>query len=338
MKLKKAFTQFLPALGIVILILDTKTALAGTSEGLSLCFQTLIPSLMPFIFLSILLTNSLLGKANPILSHLAGICHMESGTESLLLIGLLGGYPVGAQSIGTAYTAGQIEKKQAERMLAFCNNAGPAFLFGVIGCAFSDPIYPWLLWGVHVVSALLVAMIFPRGEYARASISSAPISVISAMQLTIKAMATVCGWVILFRTLLSILNRWVLWVFPVPVQVLIAGIFELANGCVQLSLIPSENARFVVASAMLSLGGLCVAMQTISVTSGLSCKNYFCGKAVQTVFSVLLSGIICKLMMTEYSYRIPVHADLAVLAALLFLLVMLWKKKNRSSIPTCFRV
>ena len=191
---------------------------------------------------------------------------------------------------------------------------------------------------LRLIFALLVAMIFPRGEYARASISSAPISVISAMQLTIKAMATVCGWVILFRTLLSILNRWVLWVFPVPVQVLIAGIFELANGCVQLSLIPSENARFVVASAMLSLGGLCVAMQTISVTSGLSCKNYFCGKAVQTVFSVLLSGIICKLMMTEYSYRIPVHADLAVLATLLFLLVMLWKKKNRSSIPTCFRV
>ena len=36
------------ALGMLVLILDSKTALAGAREGIDLCIRTVIPSLFPF--------------------------------------------------------------------------------------------------------------------------------------------------------------------------------------------------------------------------------------------------------------------------------------------------
>jgi hypothetical protein len=52
---------------------------------------------------------------------------------------------------------------------------------------------------------------------------------------------------------------------------------------------------------MLAFGGICVTMQTISVTAGLSLKQYFLGKAIQTAFSVIAAASVC---MTPSKYTI----------------------------------
>ena len=48
-------------------------------------------------------------------------------------------------------------------MLAFCNNAGPSFLFGMVGPMFSQWYIPWILWSIYIISALMVGMILPGG-------------------------------------------------------------------------------------------------------------------------------------------------------------------------------
>ena len=47
-------------------------------------------------------------------------------------------------------------------------------------------------------------------------------------------MATVCGWVELFRVLLAFLKRWIFWILPAAVHVAVTGILELSNGCCEL--------------------------------------------------------------------------------------------------------
>ena len=37
------------ALGMIVLILDSKTALSGCREGVTLCLNVVIPSLFPFL-------------------------------------------------------------------------------------------------------------------------------------------------------------------------------------------------------------------------------------------------------------------------------------------------
>ena len=105
-------------------------------------------------------------------------------------------------------------------------------------------------------------------------------------------MATVCGWVVLFRVLLAFLKRWFFWILPAAVQVAVTGILELSNGCCELLAVTDVSDRFCICSGILAFGGLCVTMQTVSVTAGLSLKPYFWGKLLQTLFSLALAALI----------------------------------------------
>ena len=267
---------------MLALILDGRTAIDGARQGIELCLRTVIPSLFPFFVLSILLTSSLLGSSLAVLRPLGRLFGMPDGAESLLIPAFLGGYPVGAQNVAAAFRSGQLTKPEAERMLSFCSNAGPAFLFGMAAAMFPRRWMAWALWGIHIVGALFAALLIP----------GKPAAPVRLTKTSPQVMATVCGWVVLFRVLLAFLKRWIFWILPAAVQVAVTGILELSNGCCELLAVTDVSARFCICSGILAFGGLCVTMQTVSVTAGLSLKPYFWGKLLQTLFSLALAALI----------------------------------------------
>ena len=123
----------LAALLMIVMILDSKRALIGAQEGVSLCIRSVIPSLLPFLFFSSILTEGTRCANAVITRPLSWLWRIPKGAESILLVGLLGGYPTGAHSVTSAYEQGRISKTTAQRMLSFCNNCGPAFIFGILG-------------------------------------------------------------------------------------------------------------------------------------------------------------------------------------------------------------
>lgn len=291
MKRKQLLPGIGASVGMLILILDGKTALEGAQSGIELCLRTVIPSLFPFFVLSILLTSSCAGASLPLLRPLGRLCGVPKGAESIFISGFLGGYPVGAQSISAAYHSGQLSKQDAERMLGFCNNAGPAFLFGMAASMFPRKGIAWVLWGIHILSALLAALTLPAGGSGSTKLRRQPKTSLSdALRSAVHVMATVCGWVVLFRVVIAFLKRWILWIFPAEVQVALTGLLELSNGCYELLSVNDVSLRFCICSGILAFGGLCVTMQTVSVTSGLSLRYYFGGKLMQTLFSLALCG------------------------------------------------
>lgn len=310
------------AVGMLILILDGKTAFTGAAEGIDLCIRTVIPSLFPFFVLSSLLTSAFLGNSLPF-----SLPIVPKGAESLLLTGFLGGYPVGAQSIAHAYRSGQLPKEQAERMLAFCNNAGPSFLFGMIAPMFPSPKYAWLLWGIHIISALAVALLMPKPMESVQLSQGKSTSISDAVGQAVRVMAQVCGWIVLFRVGLTFLERWFFWILPIELQVFLSGLLELSNGCVSLSLVEDTELRFLICAAMLGFGGLCVTMQTVSVTHGLSLRYYFPGKIMQTGISVFLVWLILPKEALSPAI-VGVALTLAAISG-----VFLRKMQNNSSIP-----
>lgn len=278
--------------GMLVLILDGKTALEGAQQGVDLCLKTVIPSLFPFFLLSILLTGSILGTDLPLLRPIGKLFRIPNGAESILVSAILGGYPAGAQCVSEAYHSGQIRKTDAERMLAFCNNAGPAFLFGMVASAFPQKWMACSLWGIHLVSAFLVSRLFSASTEPMPLNRKAPVSLSAAMTSAVKVMACVCGWVILFRVLITFLNRWFLWLLPMEARTALTGLLELSNGCCELMAIKDLPARYIICSGLLAFGGLCVTMQTLSVAKELSLRQYFLGKLLQTVFSLILASAI----------------------------------------------
>lgn len=320
MKYKSAPSGLGAIVCIGILILDSKTALSGAQEGIRLCLQTVIPSLFPFFVLSGIITNAFFGYPGAAFSPLGKLFLLPEGAESILIPAFLGGYPVGARSVAEAYRHGQLDPEEAQRMLAFCNNPGPAFLFGMGGVLFTDKRLPWVLWSIIIISSLAVARIFPVTQKRSVQLMSKP-SQESIIHISLKAMSAVCGWVVLFRVVIAFCNRWFLWLLPEWARVMVIGILEISNGCAALSGIAQESLRFLLAVCLFSFGGLCVTMQTVSVTQGLSKRYYLLGKSLQTLFSLVLSlCVIC-------------HSWVLLLLLAITIFIFPIKIKNSGSIP-----
>lgn len=291
---------------MVLMILDTEMAFYSANEGVDICLRTIIPSLFPFFFLSGIINSALIGTNSPLLRPLSALCRIPAGAESLMILGLIGGYPVGASAVYAAYSSGSIKRKSAQRMLSFSNNAGPAFIFGILSPLFENKLSIWVLWSIHICSAITVSMLLPAEKTENCTqTSSHTISITQALQLAMRNTATVCGWVVLFRIVIGFLNRWFLWLIPKQWQVLLCGLLELSNGCISLSLISSDGLRFVVASVLLAFGGICVAMQTTSVIGDLSAKSYWFGKAMQTALSLLFAGIAQNFLFPKSAIYFP---------------------------------
>ena len=236
---------------------------------------------------------------------LARILHLPKGSEGILLIGLIGGYPVGAQAITDAWKRKILNTQQAQIVLGFCSNAGPAFIFGITRILFSSHWIPWILWTIHIVSALIVGSVLPRIETAEiVFIPKEPISISQAMKQSISIIACVCGWIVGFKTLLYMVAPFIPNMLYLTT---LSGLLELSSGCLQLSQIASQQMRMILCTMFLAFGGICVLLQTSSVTEKLGLGYYLPGKIMQMIVSLWLCIPISGLLyhdVTLLTYKV----------------------------------
>ena len=93
----------------------------GVSAGISICMNVLVPSLFPMMAVTNLFAKSglcaRLGKPlNRLTRRLFGV---SGQLAPVMLMGLLGGYPVGAAGISALYQKGAVSQKEASRAALF---------------------------------------------------------------------------------------------------------------------------------------------------------------------------------------------------------------------------
>lgn len=286
-------------LGMLMLILDSRQAVMSAWEAMDLCIRTVIPSLFPFFLLSAYLGNG-----------------------SYYFTAFLGGYPVGAQALARSVDSGELKKHRANRLLAWCSQAGPSFIFGIAGAQFPKMGYGWLLWGIQVLSALSVGLVFSGNSGEKAPPGQASSGNLSGtMHSALRAMGTVCGWVVIFRVILGFLERWLFFFLPDMGKILLSGLIDLTNGCLMLDRIDNLQLRFLLCLVFLNFGGLCVVLQTASVAEKLDIRYYLVGKLLQTGFALL------------YGCAFLGHFGAVLLLIPLLGIILLAKYRKNSSIP-----
>lgn len=235
-------------LSVGLLLYRSDVVAQGVRAGLLLCGRSLLPSLFPMFVAVTLAVQCGLGRLLP-----AG--------WSAVLLGLLGGYPVGAKTVAELVKSGDLTVSQAQRVLCCCNNCGGAFALGVVGQGiFGSAQVGWALWGVHGAAALLfAAFLLPAGERG-AGRCEARVDFVAAVREGAAAMVNLCGFVVFFRAVLDLLARLTGLYHP-----LFLGFFELTAGCAAL---PATRTGFAMAAALLSWGGVSVHAQTAAVLSG----------------------------------------------------------------------
>ena len=210
---------------MLLLIIYSKQAAEGAFAGIELCLRTVIPSLFPFFVVSAWINPILLSIRIPLLQGISHILGIPQGCEGLLLMGLIGGYPVGAQAIAEYYQRGCLSKEHALRLLGFCNNAGPAFIFGIGGNLFPNLWIVWIVWAIHVLSAIITGFLLPYSitTQLRMQSSNASKTFTQALKQGINATVTVCAWIILFRALGNIFKP---LAAQFPVLEILSGVLE----------------------------------------------------------------------------------------------------------------
>lgn len=281
---------------LIILIIKSEIVVSAATEGLALCIRVIIPTLFPFFVVTTYMNQMLLGMSVPGIRILCRALKIPHGGDSLLLLGLTGGYPVGAQLIGNSYRRNGLTRHTAEILLGYCSNAGPAFIFGVAGTLFGSIKHPLILWLIHVLSALITGYLLPKPIQREINQEQNQcVTVMAAVRQSIGICASVCACIVLFKAILSIAET----VFTQKCMTLLSGFLELSNGCMQLVDFPCPADRFLLCSAFLSFGGLCVMLQTASVTGKLGLGLYIPGKIMQTIISLLLSILLSPILFPE---------------------------------------
>ena len=280
----------------VLLLLRPETVSAAVREGLGLCARTVIPSLFPFfvvtsLLLALGLADGLQGIFAPFMGplfHLRGACALP------LIPGLVGGYPSGARTAAELYRQGQISRQEAEVLLGFCDNCGPAFLLGYVGAGVlgSTRAGVWIFL-IHVLSALLTGFVLcrlarDRGPAllgSRLPVKPTPFSqsLTGAVSAALTSTLQICAFVVAFGVLSAMLPAWI----PPAAS----GVLEMVSGVSALS--PGQTG-FILAAAIVGWGGLSVHCQALSVAGpeGLNLRWHWAGKAVQAAVSTLLALLI----------------------------------------------
>ena len=134
----------------------------GVREGLSLAAVQALPALFPFFVVSGLLVRCDTARLSPLLAKpLARLYGLPPEAAPALVLGLIGGYPVGGATACALLSEGVLSREAAERVNRFCNCASPGFCIGLVGLGvFGSAQAGAMLYGIHILSALLTGLFF----------------------------------------------------------------------------------------------------------------------------------------------------------------------------------
>ncbi|MDD4164557.1 MAG: hypothetical protein PHD46_06625 [Eubacteriales bacterium] len=272
------------------LIISPDLVSVPVTKSLYLCLRVIVPTLFVYMVLAKIIISM------PFTDLIAGSGRYGIEAE-VLLLGLLCGFPVGANSAVYLYEKGIISKKRAEYICAFTNNASLSFMLGYIGMAvFGDIRTGIRLAAFQLFSSVLLAIVLrftymDKSDFTRINKSSRinrkRISLAEAVSASAMTMISVCALIVVF----SVLGELALYTlrFKGFYKVLVKGFFEFATGCAMATEL-ELYAKSAVVSIIIGFSGLCVIMQVISVIRGkLSARMYIAGRFFNAAVIGLLS-------------------------------------------------
>lgn len=311
-RLRRAIPLTAGGAALLALLLCPDTAAESAREGLSLCAEMLVPSLFPFFIISGLLRRmglpGVLGRMlEPLTARLFGL---SGAGAAALLLGLTGGYPLGAKAVADLVRDGAMDTGEAERAVCFCNNTGPAFLVGAAGTGvFHDRKLGMLLYLTHIAAALILGLLLAPRHTERISRERTTVRSLSvgaalpdAVREAVDAMLTVCGFAVLFSVLtglaesaglLGTATAFLAGAFgtlPQFIRALLTGVLELGSGIGAMRGLPPTKQNAALAAFLIGFGGVSVHCQTAAMLAGtgVRLKKHFLARTLHGLLAAMM--------------------------------------------------
>lgn len=284
-----------------ILLKYPDSATKGVTEGIELCLGTLIPSILPFMFVScFLLESGILWRTGRLFSFIGErIFGLPGYCAPVIFFSMIAGLPVGARLTEELYVKGMITKTQGQRMLFFCMNPGPAFVITGVGQKMLGSrelgiiIYASLIISSLLIGILSVPVWSDENEPEKTNSDTtkpelAP-AVVRAVSVSGRSVFGICAWVVLFSCLTELIKT---LGFSENTQNFLFAITEVTNGCRRCA----EIYPAPVIAGIIGFGGFCAHMQVATpiMTLKLEYKYFISARILNGGISVLITLLLLR--------------------------------------------
>lgn len=301
---------------IALFVAKSDVYIKTTYQGLKVWATTVVPSLLPFFFLTALLTKTgsvlflskKFGKLSKALYRADGI------SLYIRLSSLISGYPVGAKIIADLYSGGIITSRQAEKYCTFTSTSGPLFIVGVVAIgAYQNAFYGFIMLLSHYLSSVLVGVIFrklpdnrPIGGLLTKKDCDAVLY--ESMYSSVISVLLVGGFIAVFYTFsemaldLNLLFPFIKILSPVLGEdfskAFLVGLIECTHGALSLARVSKGTLSCALSCALISFGGISVWCQSLSYLSRakVRAKIFIASKLLHTVIAFSICYILLLIL------------------------------------------
>ncbi len=311
---------------LVGIISNISAASSGAHKGIIYCANTLIPSLFIFmIFTSFIVNSGVTQNLSKILNPVTKfLFYLPGCTAPIIILSLIGGYPVGARGAKSLYESKEINIEQLNRLMTFSVNAGPAFIIEIVGnILLKNYRLGFLIFIVQIILSISIGII--SGIFARQkkldfyfnentdknkklNISD---SLIKSCSDTSKSIIIMSALIVVFYTLIeilksSILTKDVLSHFFASndsinnFRTIFISILEMTSGCNEViyKSAPTSIILFAV-----GFGGICAHLQIKSIFGE---DNFdFIKFTVYRLINGILTVLFVPMVMNLFQYYSP---------------------------------
>ena len=148
---------------VVFFLLYPDNCLKSARYGLDLWFNTVLPSLFPFVLATfMLLETGLIRLVAHFFAPITRFLFNAPGESAyIFLTAALSGYPVGARLAAELYQTGRMSETDAQAIIRFTSVSGPLFITGAVSAGMLGlPEAGIYLASTHYLAALLTGVIF----------------------------------------------------------------------------------------------------------------------------------------------------------------------------------
>ena len=306
---------------LILIAVKPEPYLGAAYRGWELFVGSVMPSLVPFAFVTSFMTLS--GSAEilfKLLSKPAKRLFSTTGAGGYVFaVSLISGYPIGAKTISELKKSGCIDDGALTGILAFGSTAGPLFILGSVGVKLlGDFRAGALIMLAHVLGSVINGAVFgrlnkpayPVGEVKPSERLNAVKAFREALGNTVSAALTVAACMILFNVAIQLMSETgivniagrVAEALGIPAgagEGFVAGFVEITYGIKSLAGgLPIKQTAPLIA-ALVSFGGMSVQMQSMFFLdeAGVKGRVFFSLKVAQTIFTYAAASAVAAIFL-----------------------------------------
>ena len=302
---KISFFKYIISLFVIYIlfcmILSPSFYLQTTLDGVSAWALNVLPSLLPFVFFTKILSSfGMIEKFSALFSKpIRKLFNAPSLSAYTFLSSIISGYPVGAKVTADLYKSGKISRTDACKMLSFSSTSGPMFVIGAVGAGmFGNALAGYIIFTSHVLGAFLNGLLYRKiklKEFDRPLIKKEEqaFNLSSALIDTSLSVITVGTIIAIFFVVISSFSP-LLSFLPSSVSAFCGGLIEITRGCLDIANATPLSLGIILASFIISFGGISTMMQTYALTSEIKMpiKLLLLQKLTHAILSCLISIIL----------------------------------------------